>query len=116
MGRSDWEYTFNTFAFAYVYLLLISRCRTEFMPWSQPYALLYNQYHFIDCFVYDELITSLARLVVDLTLAICRYAIGYHFIERKTGSMNGNFLGIGADLMTNASVQVKIKASRRLHV
>lgn len=50
MGRSDWEYVFNTFAFA--------------------------------------------------------YAIGYHFIERETGSMNGNFLGIGQDLTTNASVQV----------
>lgn len=50
MGRSDWEYVFNTFAFA--------------------------------------------------------YSIGYHFIERATGSMNGNFLGIGQDLATNASVQV----------
>jgi len=50
MGRSDWEYVFNTFAFG--------------------------------------------------------YAIGYHFIERATGSMNGNFLGIGMDLATNASVQV----------
>ena len=49
-GRSDWEYVFNTFAFA--------------------------------------------------------YAIGYHFIERQTGSMNGNFLGIGMDAATNASVQV----------
>ena len=26
------------------------------------------------------------------------YAIGYHFIETSTGSMNGNFLGIGSDL------------------
>lgn len=50
MGRSDWEYVFNTFAFG--------------------------------------------------------YAIGYHFIPRDTGSMNGNFLGIGMDLATNASVQV----------
>jgi hypothetical protein len=50
MGRSDWEYVFNTFAFG--------------------------------------------------------YAIGYHFIERATGSMNGNFLGIGQDLATNASIQV----------
>ena len=50
MGRSDWEYVFNTFAFA--------------------------------------------------------YSIGYHFIERATGSMNGNFLGIGQDLATNASVQI----------
>eukprot|EP01047_Picozoa_sp_COSAG01_P061253 COSAG01_NODE_7624_length_3123_cov_2.814815_2_plen_379_part_00 len=49
-GRSDWEYVFNTFAFA--------------------------------------------------------YAIGYHFIERATGSMNGNFLGIGMDAATNSSVQV----------
>eukprot|EP01051_Picozoa_sp_SAG22_P007964 SAG22_NODE_582_length_8879_cov_2.731663_2_plen_241_part_00 len=49
-GRSDWEYVFNTFAFA--------------------------------------------------------YAIGYHFIERGTGSMNGNFLGIGMDSAINASVQV----------
>jgi hypothetical protein len=51
MGRSDWEYVFNTFAFG--------------------------------------------------------YAIGYQFIERATGSMNGNFVGIGADLMTNASVMVE---------
>eukprot|EP00050_Salpingoeca_kvevrii_P014099 m.32639 g.32639 ORF g.32639 m.32639 type:complete len:290 (-) comp5558_c0_seq2:2695-3564(-) len=34
------------------------------------------------------------------------YAIGYHFIETPTGSMNGNFLGLGADLAVNASVQV----------
>lgn len=36
-----------------------------------------------------------------------RYAVGYHFIERATGSMNGNFLGIGMDLATNASVLVE---------
>jgi len=35
------------------------------------------------------------------------YAVGYHFIETKTGSTNGNFLGIGADLMVNASVLVE---------
>lgn len=39
------------------------------------------------------------------------YAIGYHFLETRgdsggVGSMNGNFLGIGQDLATNASVQV----------
>lgn len=34
------------------------------------------------------------------------YAIGYHFIETPTGSMNGNFLGLGSDLSVNASVQV----------
>lgn len=50
MGRSDWEYVFNTFAFG--------------------------------------------------------YAVGYHFIETPTGSMNGNFLGIGADYACNASVMV----------
>ncbi|EDQ90902.1 uncharacterized protein MONBRDRAFT_24025 [Monosiga brevicollis MX1] len=50
MGRSDWEYVFNTFSFA--------------------------------------------------------YAIGYHFVETSTGSMNGNFLGIGTDYACNASVQV----------
>ena len=50
MGRSDWEYVFNTFSFA--------------------------------------------------------YAIGYHFIETSTGSMNGNFLGIGADYACNASIVV----------
>ena len=32
--------------------------------------------------------------------------MGYHFIETKTGAMNGNFLGIGADLAVNASVLV----------
>ena len=50
LGRSDWEYVFNTFAFG--------------------------------------------------------YAIGYHFIATPTGSMNGNFLGIGADLAYNASVRI----------
>ena len=50
LGRSDWEYVLNTFAFG--------------------------------------------------------YAIGYHFINTPTGQMNGNFLGIGADLSVNASVQV----------
>ena len=34
------------------------------------------------------------------------YAIGYHFIETSTGSMNGNFLGLGADLAINASVRI----------
>ena len=34
------------------------------------------------------------------------YALGYHFVESKAGSCNGNFLGIGADMAVNASVQV----------
>jgi len=34
------------------------------------------------------------------------YAVGYHFIETPTGSMNGNFVGLGADLAVNASVLV----------
>lgn len=34
------------------------------------------------------------------------YAIGYHFIATEAGACNGNFLGIGADMMVNASVQV----------
>eukprot|EP01084_Bolivina_argentea_P280852 480381_1 len=50
MGRSDWEYVFNTFSFA--------------------------------------------------------YAVAYHFIDTPTGSMNGNFLGIGADYSCNASILV----------
>ena len=49
-GRSDWEYVFNTFSFA--------------------------------------------------------YAIGYHFIETSSGSMNGNFLGLGADYACNESIRV----------
>lgn len=56
MGRSDWEYVFNTFAFG--------------------------------------------------------YAVGYHFIETDTGTMNGNFLGIGMDLAYNASVQVRASVAR----
>ena len=51
MGRSDWEYVLNTFAFG--------------------------------------------------------YAIGYHFIATDTGAMNGNFVGIGADLAVNASIYVE---------
>eukprot|EP00730_Choanoeca_flexa_P020357 TRINITY_DN9947_c0_g1_i3.p1 TRINITY_DN9947_c0_g1~~TRINITY_DN9947_c0_g1_i3.p1 ORF type:complete len:472 (+),score=92.94 TRINITY_DN9947_c0_g1_i3:26-1417(+) len=34
------------------------------------------------------------------------YAYGYHFIKTPTGTMNGNFVGIGADYACNASVQV----------
>ena len=26
------------------------------------------------------------------------YALGYHFIQSKSGACNGNFLGIGADM------------------
>mmetsp|Transcript_19379 Transcript_19379/g.74422 ORF Transcript_19379/g.74422 Transcript_19379/m.74422 type:complete len:458 (-) Transcript_19379:727-2100(-) len=51
VGRSDWQYFFNTFAYG--------------------------------------------------------YAVGYHFIETTSGSCNGNFLGIGADLSINASVKVE---------
>jgi len=35
------------------------------------------------------------------------YAIGYHFIATDSGAMNGNFVGIGADLAVNASVYVE---------
>lgn len=34
------------------------------------------------------------------------YSVGYHFIKTSSGSMNGNFLGIGADLMTKAAVLI----------
>lgn len=34
------------------------------------------------------------------------YALGYHFVSTATGEMNGNFVGLGADLATNASVRV----------
>lgn len=50
MGRSDWEYVLNTFAFG--------------------------------------------------------YSIGYHFISTDSGNMNGNFVGIGADLAIKAAVMV----------
>jgi len=35
------------------------------------------------------------------------YAIGYHFTSSAEGACNGNFLGIGADMMANASVLVE---------
>jgi len=35
------------------------------------------------------------------------YAIGYHFVKSDAGQCNGNFLGIGADMMANASVRVE---------
>jgi hypothetical protein len=34
------------------------------------------------------------------------YAVGYHFIKSDSGAMNGNFVGIGADLAVNASVLI----------
>lgn len=33
--------------------------------------------------------------------------LGYHFITSSSGTVNGNFLGIGADLMTIAAVMVE---------
>eukprot|EP00605_Chrysophyceae_sp_TOSAG23-4_P002014 GSChrysophyteH1.ASY1.ANO1.2229.1 assembled CDS len=35
------------------------------------------------------------------------YAIGYHFVRSDAGAMNGNLVGIGADLAVNASVLVE---------
>ena len=56
--------------------------------------------------------TQLARSSSGLSFE-CPDAIGYHFIERATGSMNGNFLGIGADAMVNASVQVHANPGKK---
>lgn len=33
-------------------------------------------------------------------------AVGYHFIETSTGSMNANLLGLGGDYCVNATVLV----------
>jgi hypothetical protein len=35
------------------------------------------------------------------------YAVGYHFVDRPTGSTNGQFVGIGVDAANNASVLVE---------
>jgi len=40
-------------------------------------------------------------------MIILKKIIGYHFITSSSGTVNGNFLGIGADLMTIASVMVE---------
>jgi hypothetical protein len=74
----------------------------HFNPWfSSAHPFVYYQSTYGRAFVFGR---SDWEYVFN-TFAF-GYAIGYHFIERETGSMNGNFLGIGADLMTNASVQV----------
>ena len=82
MGRSDWEYVFNTFAFGY--------------------AIGYRSHLYLFSFSF------LPDMFATQTDQRPRFSMHrYHFIERAAGSMNGNFLGIGADLMVNASVQVR---------
>lgn len=76
-GRSDWEYVLNTF---------VSKKRL------QPSS------HAPGC---CEGSVRASRLVQAFG-----YAVGYHFIQTSTGSMNGNFVGLGADLAVNASVLV----------
>ena len=39
-----------------------------------------------------------ASFAAGLNLFCFGYAIGYHFVESATGSANGNFVGLGADL------------------
>jgi len=53
------------------------------------------------------MIRFICLCILYLIWLSCSYAVGYHFIERQTGSMNGNFLGIGMDLATNASILVE---------
>ena len=74
----------------------------HFNPWySSSHPLVWWQATFGRAFVFGR---SDWEYVLN-TFAF-GYGIGYHFIERATGSMNGNFVGIGADLITNASVAV----------
>eukprot|EP00040_Diaphanoeca_grandis_P005986 m.35433 g.35433 ORF g.35433 m.35433 type:complete len:513 (-) comp17137_c0_seq2:102-1640(-) len=75
----------------------------HFVPWfSQAPPLIYHQTTFGRAFVFAR---SDWEYVIN-TFAYA-YAVGYHFIERASGGMNGNFVGIGADASTNASVLVE---------
>ena len=75
----------------------------HFNPWySSQHPFVWQQTTFGRAFVFGR---SDWEYVFN-TFAF-GYAVGYHFIERATGSMNGNFLGIGQDLATNASVLVE---------
>jgi hypothetical protein len=80
-ARSDWEYVLNTFAFGYA--IGQSSSRTP-APRLTPCVL---------------------HALTSLLLVPCPYP-GYHFIASKAGAMNGNLIGIGADMAVNASVQV----------
>ena len=71
-------------------------------PWWCPdTTTMYNQLTYGRSFVFGR-----ADWVYVFNTFSFGYAIGYHFIQTGTGSCNGNFVGIGADLATNYSVKV----------
>ena len=74
----------------------------HFNPWFSVKApFIYHQTSHGRAFVFGR-----ADWEMVLNTFAFGYAIGYHFLETTTGSMNGNLLGIGQDCATNASVQV----------
>ena len=74
----------------------------HFNPWFSVQApFIYHQTSHGRAFVFGR-----ADWEYVLNTFAFGYAIGYHFLETPTGSMNGNLLGIGQDCATNASVQV----------
>ena len=74
----------------------------HFVPWfSQAAPLIYHQTTFGRAFVFGR---SDWEYVLN-TFAYA-YAVGYQFLDLGSGGMNGNFVGIGADAATNASVLV----------
>lgn len=75
----------------------------HWVPWySQAAPLIYHQTTFGRAFVFGR--TDWQYVFNTFAYA---YAVGYHFIERPGGSAGGQFLGIGADAATNASVLVE---------
>jgi hypothetical protein len=80
----------------------------HWVPWySQSAPLIYHQTTFGRGFVFGR--TDWQYVLNTFAYG---YAVGYHFVERPTGAAGGQFLGIGADAATNASVLVEsIEAS-----
>jgi hypothetical protein len=75
----------------------------HFVPWfSQAAPLIYHQTMHGRAFIFAR-----SDWQYVLNTFCYGYSVGYLFVDRGSGGMNGNFLGIGADASTNASVFVQ---------
>jgi len=75
----------------------------HFNPWySTDHSYLQHQLTYGQAFV-----VARSDWEYFLNTFVFGMAVGYRFVESSTGSCNGNFVGIGADMCPNASVLVE---------
>eukprot|EP00117_Sycon_ciliatum_P040126 scpid60588/ scgid29543/ len=84
----------------------------HFVPWYSK-NLTYIQWQFVNgqAFVFGH--TNWQYVFNTFAFG---YAVGYRFLDAETGACNGNFLGIGADMMANSSVLVDNVKPDGIHI